>query len=99
MVECSWERHDYSNEGSNDGEYNRAKRVIGESIENLRSGKDVESDKHDIISEKHTTAEPICDSVLSKDVVSTWKLVSPPPYNDSGTLTQSHRYPLSGDSS
>lgn len=51
MVEGSWHRHHDTHERDDHGEDDSAKRMIRQSIDDSSSGKNVETDQEDVISE------------------------------------------------
>lgn len=44
--------------------------MVGEGIEDLGGGEDVEANKEDVVGEEHEAAELVGEPVLAKDVVS-----------------------------
>jgi hypothetical protein len=70
MVQRPRQRHNNTNQHSDDRKYHSAKRVVGKSIQNLSAGEDVESNEKDVVSEQHEAAEFVGKTVLSENAVS-----------------------------
>jgi hypothetical protein len=70
MIQRPWKRHDNTHQHHNDGEYHGAERMVRKSIQNLGAGEDVEPDEENVVCKQHKAAELVCNSVLSKNVVS-----------------------------
>ena len=69
MLESPWNTHNNAHQHYNDGKYDCALRVVGQSIEDSCASKYMEADQHDVVGQKHETGKFIGNLGLAECVV------------------------------
>lgn len=70
MPESPWYRHNNAHQHYDYVENNRALGMVGKSIDDSSTGEDMETDKKDVVGQKHEATEFVCESTFAKDVIS-----------------------------
>ena len=69
VLQCSRDGHDNTHDGGDGREGDGAEGVIGQGVEDLGGGEDVETDEEDIVGEQHEPGELVRDLALSEGIV------------------------------
>lgn len=70
MGQCPWDGQHDTHQHDNHRKDDSTLRVIGQSVYDLGTGKDVEADKNDVVGEQHESGKDVGNFALSKGVVS-----------------------------
>lgn len=69
MLQSTRHGHDDSHQHDDDGEDDGAVGVVGQRVEHLCAGEDVEADEEDVVGKQHHPSEFVGNAALPKDVV------------------------------